>query len=181
MRAACVEGLGHLGDMARWAHVAIEGFVVCISFPCPCPRWSVFCQFFCDGDCEFTGGPRRNRDSPDFPDVEEGSSWCEQFIHVHPRCWCDKHCQTEEFWLSWQSQIGTAGPEELATCIQSPCLSYWILMNTVPMPSSSLNDVYVEICWDFALYFLFRHKKTSGAFATSTRLGVDRQIRENCE
>lgn len=34
MRAACVEGLGHLGDMARWAHVP-EGFVVCISFPCP--------------------------------------------------------------------------------------------------------------------------------------------------
>lgn len=49
------------------------------------------------------------------------------------------------------------------------------------MPSSSLNDVYVETCRDFALYFLFRHKKTSGAFLTSMRLGVDRQIREHCE
>ena len=65
MRAACLEGLGHLGEIARW-----EGHFAHFAFCCgPLPfPW----QFFGSEDCELLRGPRGNRPVPNLPDREEG-------------------------------------------------------------------------------------------------------------
>ena len=109
--------------------------------------------------------------------------WRRQLL-VHPRCWCETLSNRRvlaELAIPdrnrWPGRTRYMHPESMPQFLNIEEYSIWKI--AVPMPSSSLNDVYVETCRDFALYFLFRHKKTSGAFLTSMRLGVDRQIREN--
>lgn len=111
--------------------------------------------------------------------------WRRQLL-VHPRCWCETLSNRRvlaELAIPdrnrWPGRTRYMHPESMPQFLNIEEYSIWKI--AVPMPSSSLNDVYVETCRDFALYFLFRHKKTSGAFLTSMRLGVDRQIREHCE